>query len=241
MPRLKIIAFDADDTLWHNETFYQQAKDQLISILAPYATGEQVSEELDKVEGRNLPTFGYGIKSFVLSMIETAVLLSGKKIQGQEVQRVLDLGKEMLSKQMEVFAGVEPTLADLSQAYTLMIITKGDLLDQETKLARSGLARYFEHLEVVSQKNAETYQKILQRHQVAPEQFLMVGNSLRSDILPVNQIGGWTVYIPYELTWAHENHIDQEIHPGRFFEIESIDGLPALLKTLSTLDDPHKE
>lgn len=230
---LECIAFDADDTLWHNETFYQAAKDRLAGILAPYADGEQVAHHLDVVEGRNIQRFGYGVKSYVLSMIETGIDLSAEKISGGEVRRIIELGKDMLSAEMQVLAGVEDTLRQLATAYPLMIITKGDLLDQESKLVRSGLGSYFPTIEVVSEKDAQTYRKILERHKIAPAHFLMVGNSLKSDILPVLDIGGWAVYVPYALTWSHEQKVDRESDSARYFQLDNIQGLPALLQSIS--------
>jgi putative hydrolase of the HAD superfamily len=200
----ELIAFDADDTLWHSETLYHHAQDRLRQLLTPYADGEQVSQVLYATEMRNLQLYGYGIKGFVLSMIEAAIELTAGQIKGYEVAEIIDLAKEMKRAPVRLLDGAREVVQELSATYPLMLITKGDLLDQQTKLARSGLADRFAHVEVVSDKTKETYRRILARCGVDAERFLMVGNSLRSDILPVAAIGGHAVYIPHHITWAHE-------------------------------------
>lgn len=224
-----LIAFDADDTLWDNETFYQASIEEYTRILAPYASPEETRRRLDQTEAHNIAAFGYGIKSFVLSMIETAVDLSDQTLPASAVLRIIDLGKGMLTADMTPLDGVENTLRVLSQSYPLMMITKGDLMDQEAKLERSGLGKYFHAVEVVSEKTPETYQRILARHAAQPERFMMIGNSLKSDIAPVIQLGGWAVYVPYALTWAHELHVDGEIASPRFYELPRIADLPGLV------------
>lgn len=226
---IKLIAFDADDTLWHNETLYQATKESVMKLLAGYAPAAVIEKHLDAVEMRNLKPFGYGAKAFILSLIETAIEVSGGQVRADEIQQIIQYGKGMLNSETQVFSGVEPTLDRLSRRCPLMLLTKGDLLDQEAKLARSGLAQYFTHIEIVSNKTVETYQRILKRHHLAPTEFLMVGNALKSDILPVIQLGGWAVYIPFALTWAHEMKIEQEIKSEHFIEIERIDLLPAVV------------
>lgn len=226
---IKLLAFDADDTLWHNETLYQATKTSVIKLLAGYATAEVIEQHLDSVEMRNLRPFGYGAKAFILSLIETAVEVSEGRVRADEVQQIINFGKGMLNAETQVFDGVEATLAQLARRTPLMLLTKGDLLDQESKLARSGLAEHFTHIEIVSNKTVETYQRILRRHHLSPDEFLMVGNALKSDILPVIQLGGWAVYIPFALTWAHEMKIEEEIKSERFIEIERIDLLPGIV------------
>lgn len=228
-----LIGFDADDTLWDNETFYQASIDAFTGILAAYGSDEQVRRRLDQTEARNIGSFGYGIKSFVLSMIETAVEISNQGIPASAIQQIIALGKGMLTADMTPLDGVEATLSELAQAYPLMLITKGDLMDQEAKLARSGLGKYFNTIEVVSEKTPETYRKILERHQVPPEKFLMVGNSLKSDIEPVCRLGGWAVLVPYAHTWSHEMTTQDEIPSEQFFEIERIALLPGLLNQIT--------
>lgn len=227
-----LLAFDADDTLWHNEPLYIETKEKFQKLLSSYHDPQWVAERLDEAEVRNLEHYGFGIKAFMLSMIETAIELSEGRVTGADIQQILDYGRAMLNYQPRLLEGVAETLRRLAKRYPLMVITKGDLLDQETKLARSGLAESVTHFEVVSQKTVETYQAILKRHQVRAERFLMVGNALKSDILPVIATGGYGVYIPYENTWAIENVSDPQLDRRRFFEIARISELPALLERL---------
>ncbi len=215
MTQLDLIAFDADDTLWHNETLYREAQERFKLLLSHYHSPEWINQRLYATEMRNLEHFGYGIKSFTLSMIETAIELTDGQVTGGEVQSILDTAKGMLQAEVELLDHVEETLERLKQSHDLIMITKGDLLDQEAKLARSGLAGYFQHIEVVNQKTAEKYLALLKRSQVEPERFLMVGNSLRSDILPVLELGGYAVYIPYPLIWEHEHLADAQIESSR--------------------------
>jgi putative hydrolase of the HAD superfamily len=226
-----VIAFDADDTLWHNETLYRAAEDKFTQLLSRYRHTEVIKEALHATEVRNLQRFGYGIKGFALSMIETAVELSEGRIQGGDIQAIIDFAKEMLDAPVQLFVHVEETIAGLSASHDLMLITKGDLLDQETKIARSGLGGYFTYVEIVSQKTGAVYETLLAKHSIDPERFLMVGNSLKSDILPVVAIGGQAVYIPCDLTWVHEVVGD---HDGdeqrRYFELEHIGLLPDLVR-----------
>lgn len=227
------IAFDADDTLWHNETLYSDTQYKFQQLLENYQNGQFVDRRLYETEMRNLKLFGYGIKGFTLSMIETAIELSDGRIQGHEIQSIIDLAKEMLSAPVQPLEHVEDVIRELSAKYSLMIITKGDLFDQETKVARSGLAGYFDHVEIVSSKSSETYDAILASYGLDAGRFLMVGNSLKSDILPVLEIGGRAVHIPYHITWAHETAIEGDGRPGEYYELENIEQLPALLDDLA--------
>lgn len=229
--RFDIIAFDADDTLWHNEPYYIEARHELERLLSPYQPAEQVERRLFEIETRNVSLYGYGIKSYTLSMIEAAIELSGGQVSGAEVRQVLELGKRMLSAGVRLVDGAEATLAALQQEYELMLITKGDLLEQGDKIERSGLAGYFRRIEIVREKTAHGYRRLLESHGIRPERFLMVGNSLKSDILPVVEIGGWAVYIPYEHTWAHE-HPDGEVAHLGYHQIERLQELPELLARL---------
>jgi putative hydrolase of the HAD superfamily len=224
---LDIIAFDADDTLWHSERLYAEIQAKFGQLLAPYNQAEEIAAVLHATEMRNLPCFGYGIKSFTLSMVEAAIELSAGRISAGELGEVLDLGKRMLAAPVELLEHAETTVARLAQAHTLMLITKGDLLDQESKIARSGLARYFKYIEVVTDKTIAGYEAILSKYQVPAARFLMVGNSLRSDILPVVALGGAAVYIPYHITWAHEVVSPSSTEQGRYFELEHLGLLPA--------------
>jgi len=231
---LDVIAFDADDTLWHSETLYLAAQEKLKQLLSKYAPVETVAQAFQRIEIANLPHFGYGIKGFVLSMVEAAVEISHGQVEGREIQTIIGFAREMLDSPVQLFDGAQETVARLVAAHRLMLITKGDLLDQETKIARSGLADYFAIVEIVSHKSADVYEAILERWAIAPPRFLMVGNSLKSDILPVVAIGGQAVYIPYSLTWGHEAVAD----PGGgeqkgYFELAHISLLPDLVGRLS--------
>jgi len=225
-----VIAFDADDTLWHNERIFQATEAQFAELLAGYHAAPWVRERLFATEMKNLGHFGYGIKGFILSMIETALDLTESRISGAEIKRIVDWGHEMLLHPVQLLDGVRETIEALNGRYRLMLLTKGDLFDQESKLARSGLGEFFDAVEIVSTKNASTYRTILTRHSIAPERFVMVGNSLRSDILPALEAGTLAVHIPYEMTWAHE-HLDEETLAGlNFAALERIDQLPEWLR-----------
>ena len=227
-----LIAFDADDTLWHNETLYAKAQGKLRELLSRYVEGKTVDQQLYQTEMSNLQYYGYGIKSFTLSMIETAVGLTRGRIEGAEVLQIIGLAKEMLTSEVQLFDHAEETVRKLSSSYELMMITKGDLLDQQSKLSRSGIGDCFRYVEIVSQKTQGTYEALLAKYKIEPQRFLMVGNSLRSDILPVLAIGGYAVYVPYRLTWAHE--IVDGQHAGRdgYFELEHLGQLPQLIERL---------
>ena len=201
---LDLIAFDADDTLWHNEDLYQDARDEFRTLLAPYAPPPDLDDIVHETEMRNLPTYGFGVSSFTLSLIETAIAVTGGRITGAEIDRLLAIARRMIWADIRLIDEVEDTLATLSADYSLLLITKGDLLHQQDKVARSGLGRYFSGVEVVSDKTADTYADILRRRGVEPACFLMVGNSLRSDILPVAEIGGHAVYVPVEVAWVYD-------------------------------------
>ena len=232
MRSFRILAFDADDTLWHTERLYIRAQARLKELLSAYMADEGLDERLYRAEGRNLDHFGYGIKAFALSMIETAIELTGGRISAADIQRIIDSAREMLLADVELLDHVAETLADLAATHALMLITKGDLRDQETKVARSGIGQYFRHIEIVSDKSAAVYRTILDKHATPPGQFLMVGNSLRSDILPVLELGGTAVYVPQELTWAHETaEAPSASHPD-FYQLEHLGQLPALVARL---------
>src|SRR5512143_3899975 len=232
MTTFDIIAFDADDTLWHSESLYAAAQEEYRRLLAPYAEAETIDRVLHQTEMRNLPIYGYGIKGFALSMIEAALELNRQQISGGEIQRVLDLAKQMLSTDVELLEGVSEVVAELARAYPLMLITKGDLVHQEAKIEQSGLKPYFRSIEIVADKTPQSYAALLARHHVEPSRFLMIGNSLRSDILPVLDIGGQAVHVPYAITWEHE-HVDvPPDQQGRYHELEHIGQLPSLVQQL---------
>lgn len=199
------IAFDADDTLWGHEHVFVDAKKRCLNLLAKYMKpGTDLEQELYAFERKNLKIFGYGVKGFTLSMIETAIELSDGKVSGAEIQQIIGLGKEMLEHDIELLPHVTKALSALKPHFKLLLITKGELFAQESKIARSGLAAEFDIIEIVSEKNPETYQSLLDRHSIDPAGFLMLGNSLRSDVLPIVEIGGRAVHLPYEYTWHHE-------------------------------------
>jgi putative hydrolase of the HAD superfamily len=236
---IDVVAFDADDTLWHNEVLYASTQERLERLLAPYHADGRVQEELYKTEMQNLPYFGYGIKGFALSMIETAIRISEGQVEAAVVQEIIGLAKEMVEAPAQLLDHVADVVAGLAASYTLMLITKGDLFDQERKVARSGLAPYFGYVEVVSSKTPEIYRSLLVKHGIAPERFLMVGNSLRSDILPIVALGARAVYIPYHLTWAHEvAAVDGDVPPA-YVELEHIGLLPAWIEQLDGQERPH--
>lgn len=220
------IAFDADDTLWHNERIFISAKEKYKRLLANYHDTDWIEQRLDETESRNIEHFGYGIKGFTLSMIETAVELTEGRIKGGEIQQIINYAREMMSSPIEILAGVRETIEEIADKYALLLITKGDLFDQEGKLARSGLGDFFTHVEIVSEKRKTTYENILTKHRIPKTEFVMVGNSLRSDILPVIELGAQAVHIPYESEWFHDRVSDEELQGKDFVRLEKIDLLP---------------
>jgi putative hydrolase of the HAD superfamily len=231
-PMINMIAFDADDTLWHNENLYHNAKVTLTRILANYGEPDAIQARLDQTEVRNIEYYGYGVKSFALSMVEAAVDVSAGRATGEEINEIIAIAKKMLRAPVELVDGAEETVRQLSDSYDLMLITKGDLFEQDRKIRISGIADYFRYLEVVGEKSETTYRNLLTKYDLSPAGFLMVGNSLRSDILPVVRIGGQAVYIPNETTWFHEHADEQEIGGAEFGELESLSQLPDYLRPL---------
>ena len=198
------IGFDADDTLWVNETYFRDTEERFAALLDGYETKNKIDQELFKMEIKNLELYGYGIKGFMLSMIESALELSNNKVPQATLHKILRLGKEMISHPVEVLDEVQEVLEKLYGKYRLLVLTKGDLLDQERKLARSGLSKYFHHVEVLSDKKETNYQHLLDHLEVNVKEFLMIGNSLKSDVLPLLAIGAQAVHIPFHTTWQHE-------------------------------------
>ena len=229
---IEVIGFDADDTLWHNEVLYHQAKEELGQILAGYRHPKEVKDRLDQTEVTNIKYYGYGIKSFTLSMIETAAQVSGGRVSGKEIDAIITIAKKMLTAPVDLVDGVETTLESLSGSYKLMLITKGDQFEQERKINISGISHYFDYLEVVGEKSEASYRKILGQYNLDPARFLMVGNSLRSDVLPVLQIGGQAVHIPNEQTWFHENASQEEIAYYDYSQLARLIELPQYLLSL---------
>ena len=233
MARLNMIAFDADDTLWHNETLFRVTQDKFRDLLLPYHDAEWIGKKLYETEMRNLALFGYGIKGFTLSMIETALELSENRIGGDVIQSLLDAAKEMLRAPVEPLPHVRDALDFCRGRFDLMIITKGDLFDQESKIARSGLDEYFKHIEIVSEKNAGVYRDLLEKYELDPKRFLMIGNSLKSDVLPLLELGAGAVHIPYHTTWQHEHVEVEEGETRPYHTLEHIGLLPALIEELA--------
>lgn len=226
---IKVIAFDADDTLWTNEPFFQEVEKQYTDLLKPYGTSEEISAALFQTEMKNLRLLGYGAKAFTISMVETALQVSQQKIAAEDICRIIDLGKSLLEMPIELLPGVKETLKALKEKgnYKLVVATKGDLLDQENKLERSGLAPYFDHIEVMSDKTEKEYRRLLNILQIEPPEFLMIGNSLKSDIQPVLSLGGYGVHVPFEVMWQHEV-VDTFTH-DHLKQIKGVDELLSLL------------
>ncbi len=225
------IGFDADDTLWHNERFFKLTEAQFRDLLADYAEPVQLSERLLEAEKRNIGHYGFGIKGFTLSMIETAIEVTDGKVPAETIGEILEAGRAMLDHPVETLPHARAALEALTGAHTLVLITKGDLFDQERKLAQSGLGDYFDAIEIVSDKTMESYRRIFARHGDGAEHALMVGNSLKSDIIPVLDAGGWAAHVPHELTWGLE-HADTPRPSPRFHELADLGELPPLVEKL---------
>lgn len=225
---IKVIAFDADDTLWVNEPFFRDAENEFFKLLKNYISKEDCKKLLFEVEINNLAIYGYGIKPFILSLIEAAIEISKNTIPLETISKIIELGKEMLSKPIKLIDGIEETLIKLSSKYRLVMATKGDLLDQERKLKKSGLENYFHHIEVMSDKQPDNYQKLLQHLDINSNQFLMIGNSLKSDVLPVLEIGAYAIHIPFHITWEHEK-VTKKVSHHQFKKIELASELLDLL------------
>jgi putative hydrolase of the HAD superfamily len=227
---LKAIAFDADDTLWINEPYFQETEQKFCGLLEDYVPHHTAAQELFKTEMQNLTLYGYGVKGFILSMVETALRVSSNTIPLPVIEKAIALGKDLLAKPVELLDDVEEALHLLKKnQYRLVVATKGDLLDQERKLKKSGLEHYFHHIEIMSDKQEADYTKLIKHLDIAPHEFLMIGNSLKSDVLPVLAIGGHAVHIPYHTTWVHEK-VEQKIEHPHFRQANSIkELLPSLL------------
>lgn len=217
----KIIAFDADDTLFVNEPYFQEVEQKFCALMSDYLSHQGLSQQLFKTEIENLNLYGYGIKGYILSMIEAAMKISNNTISIEIIEKIIQYGKELLQKPIELLDDVEQTLKTLHKKYKLIVATKGDLKDQQSKLQRSGLSHYFHHIEVMSDKHEINYQHLLTRLEVSPNEFLMIGNSLKSDILPVLNLGGHAIHIPFHTTWEHEK-INHKIEHPNFTTVDTI-------------------
>jgi len=224
---IKVIGFDADDTLWVNETYFRETEERFAELLGAYETKNKVDQELFKMEMANLESYGYGIKGFMLSMVESALDLSNNRVPPDTIGKILELGKQMIDRPVELLDGVEEVLSALVDRYRLIVLTKGDLLDQERKLERSGLTRFFHHVEVLSDKKEANYSKLLAHLEIKVDEFLMVGNSLKSDVLPILNIGARAIHVPFHTTWAHEMVPEEQVN-GHV----KVNGLRDILKFL---------
>ena len=230
---IELIAFDADDTLWHSENLYEAAQERFALLMAAYASPDDALAALHEREISNLPLYGYGVKAFILSMIEAAIHLGRDQVTADQVAALLATGKDMLAAEVHLLDGVEETVAALAAEFPLMLITKGDLGHQASKLERSGLAKYFQYVEIVTDKTDEVYEKLFTKHGLDPAHVLMVGNSLKSDIIPVLRLGGWGVFVPYRILWSYERADLPPALAGRFRQIEQLGTLRGLIRDIS--------
>ena len=226
---IKIIGFDADDTLWVNEPYFQEVERDFCGLMSDYAESKTVSSKLLQIEIKNLSAYGFGVKAFMLSLVEAAISISDGTVKSETISRILELGKSQLDRPIELLDGVEPVLQRLGRDYRLIIATKGDLLDQERKLMKSGLKPYFHHIEVMSGKTESQYSEIVRHLGIEPHEFMMIGNSLKSDILPVLAIGGEAIYVPFHTIWEHEKIDESTLDTLHYHKIERlIDCIPII-------------
>ena len=218
---IKVIGFDADDTLWVNEPYYREAEDEFVRLISSYGINGNIAGSLFDTEISNLRLYGYGIKAFMLSLVECAIQLTDGGVTSADIGRIIGIGKSMLERPIELLDDVKLVLTELSPRYKLIVATKGDLLDQERKMRRSGIADYFHHIEVMSDKMESQYVQLLKHLEIPPSQFLMIGNSLKSDIIPPLDLGAWGIHVPYHTTWAHEE-VDKEPESPRYFQVEHL-------------------
>lgn len=229
---VRVVGFDGDDTLWHSETRFHVTQGEFRDLLHSHVPEADVDTRLAEAEMKNLSIYGYGVKSFTLSMLETAIDLTEGRIPATDLQVILGWGKRMLMEPTELLDQVEQTLKEMASRFDLLLITKGDIFDQESKLAQSGLGDLFLGVEIVSEKNSDSYARIFRRRGIDPAEFVMVGNSLRSDIVPVVGLGGYAVHIPYSVTWHHEHVPDEQLPDQGWRRIAAIAELPAVLEAL---------
>lgn len=218
---IKVIGFDADDTLWVNEPYYREVEEKFVQLVSSYGVNGNIAGALFETEIANLRLYGYGIKAFMLSLVECAIQLTDGGVSSRDISRIIGMGKSMLERPIELLDDVKLVLKSLAPRYRLIVATKGDLLDQERKMHRSSISRYFHHIEIMSDKKEQQYVQLLKHLDIPPEAFLMIGNSLKSDIIPSLELGSWAVYVPYHTTWAHEE-VDQEPDSKRYFKVEHL-------------------
>jgi putative hydrolase of the HAD superfamily len=232
MSGLDLVAFDADDTLWHNLIHFDAAERQFGQMLSGFVAAEEATRQLMQAEKTNIKLYGFGVKSFTLSMIETAIAISSGRVENAVIAKLMEMGRDMLDHDIALLPHVEDTLKALHGTHRLLLITKGDLHHQERKVLASGLAHYFDGIEIVSDKKPDTYKKICTRHGGKIERTLMAGNSIRSDVLPMIEAGGYGVYVPFEILWDHEHEAVPE-DTARFYAVEDMSGIPAVISKLS--------
>lgn len=226
---IKVIGFDADDTLWVNETYFREAEQKFAAMLSHFETPNKIDQELFHLEVQNLPLYGYGIKGFVLSMVEMALKLSNYTVKNEVIEKILNIGKDMLDKPVELLDGVQEVLLNLEHKYRLILVTKGDLLDQERKLEKSNLSHYFHHIEVLSDKQITNYSNLLNRLDIKPSEFLMIGNSLKSDVLPIVELKANAIHVPFHTTWLHEQVTENETNGKSYITLNSLKDIIPLL------------
>ena len=229
---IRVVAFDADDTLWINETYFREAEEKFASLLEDFLPQHAIMKELYRTEIGNLSLYGYGIKGFMLSMIETALRISGEKMPIALVEKLIQIGQEMLVTPVDLLPGVKEVLESLQGKYRIVLATKGDLVDQERKLQKSGLEGFFHHIEIMSEKRTSDYEKLIKHLDIQASEFLMIGNSLKSDILPVLELGGYGIHVPFHTTWVHEQ-VDHEVKHERFFTAEHLEEATARIQSFS--------
>ncbi len=228
--KIKVISFDADDTLWQNENLFRETEQKFCRLMTPYTTKDNALKVLWKMEVKNIPLYGYGIKAFTLDMIEAALKISKNNLTAKEVKKIIAIGNKIIKSPIILFKGAEQTLKTLSKKYRIIVTTKGDLLEQENKVYRSGLAKYLHHIEVMSEKDKKSYARLLKELNVKPQEFLMVGNSVKSDILPVLALGANAVFIPSKFTWFYEDGDASKIPAGNYLKLQKISQLLEFLK-----------
>lgn len=226
--KIEVIGFDADDTLWVNEPYYREAEEKFIKLISAYGVGGDIAGELFKMEMANLELYGYGIKAFMLSLVECAIQLTSGSVTSATIAEIIGIGKDMLRRPIELLEDVKMVLENLAPHYKLIVATKGDLLDQEGKVKRSGIATCFHHIEVMSDKQEEHYEQLLSHLEIEPSGFLMIGNSMKSDILPPLNLGARAIHIPFHTTWAHEE-VDEDPETERFLRVKGIREVPGLI------------
>ena len=229
---IALVGFDADDTLWRSQDYFDDAQLEFEHIVSAYVDLTDIGERLYQCESRNIAIFGYGVKGMVLSMVETAVAITAARITATDIHRIVQMGKEMLQHPVEVLPGIRAAVEAIARDVPVVLITKGDLFHQEAKVRDSGLADLFGRIEIVSEKNPATYARVLREFDIDPSQFLMIGNSLRSDIAPVLELGGWGVHVPYHVTWVHEAHAKVDVGIERMRSVAGIDQLVAAVGEL---------